>query len=416
MFNTHNHQLYAEQVAVTDIAQQYGTPCYIYSRQAIETAWQAFDQALQNHPHRICYAVKANSNLAVLNVLARLGSGFDLVSEGELARVLAANGNPQNVIFSGVAKSAAEIHFALQQNIFCFNVESAAELMRIEEIAKSLKKRAPIALRINPNIDAGTHPYISTGLKENKFGIVTETAMALYQMAARSEYLEVKGIACHLGSQLLVLDPFLKSIDHLLALVDELAQQNIVLKHLDIGGGLGVIYHHADNNQAPPTIAEYGAAILAKLKDRKLELVIEPGRAIVANAGILVTKVEYLKHTPDKNFAIVDAGMNDLLRPALYEAWQNIVPVTKRQDMVEQTYDVVGPVCETADFLGKERVLQIAEGDLLAVKGSGAYGFVMSSNYNSRPRIPEIMVDGDKTFLIRKRETIDELFANEFMC
>lgn len=409
MFNTLNHQLYAEQVAVTDIAQQYGTPCYIYSRQAIETAWQAFDQALQNHPHRICYAVKANSNLAVLNVLARLGSGFDLVSEGELARVLVANGNPQNVIFSGVAKSAAEIHFALQQNIFCFNVESATELMRIEEIAKALNKRAPIALRINPNIDAGTHPYISTGLKENKFGIVTETAMALYQMAARSEYLEVKGIACHLGSQLLELDPFLKAIDHLLALVDELAQQNIVLKHLDIGGGLGVTYHH----QHPPTIAEYGAAILAKLKDRKLELVIEPGRAIVANAGILVTQVEYLKHTPDKNFAIVDAGMNDLLRPALYEAWQNIVPVTKRQDVVEQTYDVVGPVCETADFLGKERVLKIAAGDLLAVKGSGAYGFVMSSNYNSRPRIPEIMVDGDKTFLIRKRETIDELFANE---
>jgi diaminopimelate decarboxylase len=411
MFTIYQNQLYAEQVAVADIAQQYGTPCYIYSRQAIESQWQAFANALQKHPHRICYAVKANSNLAVLNVLARLQSGFDIVSEGELTRVIAAGGNPQNVIFSGVAKSTAEITLALEKNIFCFNVESAAELMRIEQIAKSLNKRAPIALRINPNIDAGTHPYISTGLKENKFGIVTETAMQLYQMAAQSEYLSVQGIACHLGSQLLELDPFLKALDHLLQLIDELAQQNIILRHLDIGGGLGVCYH----DQQPPAIEDYGATILSKIADRKLELVIEPGRAIVANAGILVTQVEYLKHTPDKNFAIVDAGMNDLLRPALYEAWQTIVPVCARQDATEKLYDVVGPVCETADFLGKERLLQIAPGDLLAVMGSGAYGFTMSSNYNSRPRIPEVMVDGNKTFLIRKRETIDELFVNEAM-
>lgn len=408
-FSYHNHQLYAEQIAVADIAQQYGTPCYIYSRQAIEEQWQAFDKALQNHPHRICYAVKANSNLAVLNILVRLGSGFDIVSGGELTRALTAGGNSQTIIFSGVGKSTAEISLALQQNIFCFNVESAAELKRLEQIAKSSNKRAPIALRINPNIDAGTHPYISTGLKENKFGITSEEAIALYQFAANSNHLEIKGIACHIGSQLLDLEPFLKALDYLLQLIDELAKQNIIIQHLDIGGGLGVRYH----NQNPPKIADYGAAILKKISNRKLELIIEPGRAIVANAGILVTQVEYLKHTPDKNFAIIDAGMNDLLRPALYEAWQSIIPVIKRNDVAEQIYDVVGPVCETADFLGKERHLQIIAGDLLAATVSGAYGFVMSSNYNSRPRAAEVMIDGDKSFLIRKREETNELFLNE---
>lgn len=410
-FHYQNHQLLVEQVAVVDIAKQYGTPCYIYSRQSIEEQWRAFDKALQDHPHRICYAVKANSNLAILNVLAKLGSGFDIVSGGELARVLAAQGDAEKIIFSGVGKSEVEILEALKQNIFCFDVESQAELERIEKIAKQFNKRAPIALRINPNIDAGTHPYISTGLKENKFGINTDEALLLYQYAANSHNLEVKGIACHIGSQLLDLDPFLKALDHLLQVVDQLAEQKIVIHHLDLGGGLGVRYHH----QHPPTIAEYGTAVLNRLGDRKLELIIEPGRAIVANAGVLVTKVEYLKHTPEKNFVIVDAGMNDLIRPALYDAWQAIEPVIKRNDIAEKKYDVVGPVCETGDFLGKDRNLQIDTGDLLAVSGSGAYGFVMSSNYNSRPRVAEIMVDGGKSFLIRKRETIAELFKDEFL-
>lgn len=410
-FHYQNHQLFVEQVAVADIAKQYGTPCYIYSRKSIEEQWRAFDMALQGHPHRICYAVKANSNLAILNVLAKLGSGFDIVSGGELARVLAAKGGAEKIIFSGVGKSEVEITEALKQNIFCFDVESQAELERIEKIAKQFNKRAPIALRINPNIDAGTHPYISTGLKENKFGITTEEALLLYQYAANSDHLEVKGIACHIGSQLLDLDPFLKALDHLLQVIDQLAEQKIVIHHLDLGGGLGVRYHH----QHPPTIAEYGAAVLNKLGNRKIELIIEPGRAIVANAGVLVTTVEYLKHTPDKNFAIVDAGMNDLIRPSLYDAWQAIEPVIKRNDIGERKYDVVGPVCETGDFLGKDRNLQIETGDLLAVSGSGAYGFVMSSNYNSRPRAAEVMVDGDKSFLIRKRETIAELFKDEFL-
>lgn len=410
-FHYYNHQLFAEQVAVADIVKQHGTPCYIYSRKSIEEQWRAFDKALQGHPHRICYAAKANSNLAVLNVLAKLGSGFDIVSGGELARVLAAQGDAEKIIFSGVGKTADDISEALKQNIFCFDVESRGELERIEKIAKELNKRAPIALRINPNIDAGTHPYISTGLKENKFGINTDEALLLYQYTANSESLEVKGIACHIGSQLLDLDPFLKALDHLLQVIDQLAAQKIVIHHLDLGGGLGVRYHH----QYPPTIAAYGAAVLSKLGNRKIELIIEPGRAIVANAGILVTKVEYLKHTPDKNFAIVDAGMNDLIRPSLYDAWQAIEPVIKRNDIDERKYDVVGPVCETGDFLGKDRHLQIANGDLLAVSGSGAYGFVMSSNYNSRPRAAEIMVDGDKSFLIRKRETTAELFKNEYL-
>jgi diaminopimelate decarboxylase len=408
-FNYHNNQLYAEQVSVTEIAERFGTPCYIYSRKALEEQWQAFDQAFKTHPHRICYAVKANSNLAVLNVLARLESSFDIVSAGELARVLAAGGKAANIIFSGVGKQANEIEMALAAGIFCFNIESAAELTRLNNIAKKNNTQAAIALRINPDIDSGSHPYISTGLKENKFGIAIDEALNLFKQANTLSHIKIIGIACHIGSQLLELAPFLAALDRLLELIQLLRQQNINIQHLDIGGGLGVRYRE----EQPPSPVEYGAAILQKVRDTNLELILEPGRAIAAHAGILVTRVEYLKHTAHKNFAIVDAAMNDLLRPALYQAWQNIVPVQQHDELVETIYDVVGPVCETGDFLGKDRQLKIQQGDLLAVCAAGAYGFVMSSNYNSRPRVAEVMVDGDKSFLVRQREEIKDLFANE---
>lgn len=408
-FNYHNNNLYAEQVSVKTIAEQFGTPCYIYSRKAIEQQWQAFNNALVQHPHRICYAVKANSNLAVLNILACLGSGFDIVSGGELKRVLAAGGKAENIIFSGVGKQAAEIELALNANIFCFNVESKAELTRLNSIAKKHNKRAPIALRINPDIDSGTHPYISTGLKENKFGIAIDEALDLFIEANTLSHINIIGVGCHIGSQILELEPFLQAIDRLLKLIENLRQNGIAIQHLDLGGGLGVNYQ----DEHAPSPAEYCAAILKKLAHTELELIFEPGRAISARAGILLTRVEYLKHTAYKNFAIIDAAMNDLLRPALYQAWHAIIPVQQNSQAQEDTYDVVGAVCETGDFLGGDRKLKIAEGDLLAICDAGAYGFVMSSNYNSRPRAAEVMVDGDKIYLVRERERVEELFAGE---
>ena len=404
-----NHLDYVENVLITDIAEQYGTPCYIYSRAALTKNWRDFDQALNNYPHQICYAVKANSNLALLNILAKLGSGFDIVSEGELERALAAGGTPSQIVFSGVGKSAHEIKRALLAGVGCLHVESIQELERTNTIAKELNLKAAISIRVNPNVDAQTHPYISTGLKENKFGIAIESALTIYQQASTLSHISIQGVACHIGSQITTLAPFLKALESLLGLIDLLEEHNIYLKKISIGGGLGVSYEQ----EKPPSPQAYISALLESLGDRKLELIIEPGRAIVANAGILVTRIEYLKSNADKNFAIVDAGMNDLIRPALYDAWQDIIPVTLHKNLPTQNYDIVGPVCETADFLGKNRNLALQTGDLLAICSAGAYGFVMSSNYNTRPRVAEIMVDGDKTYLVRKRETIKSLFANE---
>ncbi|KNC68556.1 diaminopimelate decarboxylase [Pseudoalteromonas ardens] len=410
-FHYQDNQLHAEQVPISDIAEQYGTPCYVYSRKTLERHYHAFTDAAQGHPHLVCYAVKANSNLAVLNVLARLGAGFDIVSQGELARVLKAGGDAAKIVFSGVAKTAQEIAYALKTGIKCFNVESAAELHRISEVASELNLLAPVSIRVNPDIDAKTHPYISTGLKENKFGIDIKEAFDVYQLACALPGLEVVGIDFHIGSQLTEVAPFIAALDKVLALVQTLESAGITLKHLDIGGGLGVPY----DSEKPPHPSAYAAEVKARLADyQHLELIFEPGRAIAANAGLLVTKVEYLKPTKDKHFAIVDAGMNDMLRPSLYQAWQQIIAVAPRQDDTPlHTYDVVGPVCETGDFIGKDRPLAIQPGDLLAQRGAGAYGFTMSSNYNSRPRIAEIMVDGDTCHLIRKRETLESLWQGE---
>ncbi|RZM81102.1 diaminopimelate decarboxylase [Pseudoalteromonas rubra] len=410
-FHYQDNQLHAEQVAIRDIAENYGTPCYVYSRKTLERHYHAFTDAAQGHPHLVCYAVKANSNLAVLNVLARLGAGFDIVSQGELARVLKAGGDPAKIVFSGVAKTAQEIAFALKTGIKCFNVESAAELRRISEVASELELLAPISIRVNPDIDAKTHPYISTGLKENKFGIDIKEAFNVYQLACALPGIKVVGIDFHIGSQLTEVAPFIAALDKVLALVNTLESAGITLQHLDIGGGLGVPY----DSEKPPHPSAYAAEVKARLADyQHLELIFEPGRAIAANAGILVTKVEYLKPTKDKHFAIVDAGMNDMLRPSLYQAWQQIIAVAPRQDDTPlHTYDVVGPVCETGDFIGKDRPLAIQPGDLLAQRGAGAYGFTMSSNYNSRPRIAEIMVDGDTCHLIRQRETLESLWQGE---
>lgn len=398
----------AENTSVAQLAQQFGTPLYVYSRAALEQHYRAFDEAFASVPHQVCYAVKANSNLAVLNVLARLGAGFDIVSGGELARVLAAGGDPSKVVFSGLGKQAHEIEAALNAGIACFNVESAAEIHRINQVALRLGKKAPISLRVNPDVDAQTHPYISTGLKENKFGVAMEDALAVYQEAAQLQGLEVIGIDCHIGSQLTTTTPFADALDRVLAMIDTLASKGIVIKHLDIGGGLGVRY----NNETPPTPAEYANALLPKLQGRNLTVYLEPGRAIAANAGILVTKVEFLKPTNHKNFAIIDAAMNDLIRPSLYSAWMDIIAVTPR-NTPNKVYDVVGAVCETGDFLGKDRELAIEAGDLLAVCGAGAYGFVMSSNYNTRGRAAEVMVDNTQAYIVRRRETINELFALE---
>lgn len=408
-FNYQNGELYTENVPVSSLAEIYGTPLYVYSRATLERHWHAFNNALNGQAHLICYAVKANSNLAVLNVLARLGSGFDIVSVGELERVLAAGGDSSKVVFSGVGKQAREIRRALEIGIRCFNVESIAELERINQIAGELGKVAPISLRVNPDVDPQTHPYISTGLKENKFGINIDDALTSYQHAADLSNVNPIGIDCHIGSQLTQITPFLDALDRVLALLDTLKSNGINIHHLDLGGGLGIQY----NDETPPSPADYAAQLIERLGDRDVEIILEPGRAIAGNAGILVTQVEHLKPTPDKHFAIVDAAMNDLMRPALYNAWQNIVPVTEHAEGETRVWDIVGPVCETGDFLGKDRELTLSEGDLLAVRSSGAYGFAMSSNYNSRPRTAEIMVDGDQHHEVRRRETIAELFAHE---
>lgn len=409
-FHYQNNTLFAENVPVTAIAEQFGTPCYVYSRAAIEKNWQAFDTAFGDYPHRICYAVKANSNIAILNLLAKLNSGFDIVSRGELERVLAAGGDPKKIVFSGVGKQADEIIRALEVGIFCFNVESESELERLNTLAGQQKKIAQIALRVNPNIDARTHPYIATGLNENKFGIELSQTLSLARKIKQLPHLKLIGIGSHIGSQLTELSPFLEALDCLLDLVDQLKKEGFQLQNLDIGGGLGIIYR----DETPPSIHDYVTAIRQKIADCGLEVIIEPGRIIVANAGILVTKVEYLKHSNHKNFAIVDAAMNDLMRPALYDAWQNIIPVTKTFD-TESTYDIVGPVCESGDFLGKNRQLALRVDDLLAICSVGAYGFSMSSNYNSRPRAAEVIVDGDQVHLIRDRELIEELYSNEHL-
>lgn len=401
--------MHAEQVSLAAIAEQYGTPSYIYSRAALETHWQAFDQAFEAVPHLVCYAVKANSNLAVLNVLARLGSGFDIVSVGELARVLAAGGKAAKTVFSGVGKTEAEIDYALHQGIRCFNVESIPELTRINNVAEKAGIKAPVSIRVNPDVDAQTHPYISTGLKENKFGIAIDEARAVYQSAKTMSYLDIVGVDCHIGSQLTSVSPFVDALKRVLALIDDLAADGINIEHLDIGGGLGIHYQ----DETPPTPAEYAAALMPLLQDRKLEVLLEPGRAIAGNAGVLLTKVEFIKPTEAKQFAIVDAAMNDLLRPALYQSWQAIEPVVQESGAAPAVYDIVGPICETGDFLGKDRELAISQGDILAIQSAGAYGFTMSSNYNSRPRAAEVMVDDKEAHLVRERETVETLFAGE---
>jgi len=411
-FNYRDGRLWAEDVDIAAHIRQWGTPCYVYSRATLERHWHAFDDALASIPHLVCYAVKANSNLAVLNVLARLGSGFDIVSVGELERVLAAGGDAAKVVFSGVGKRRDEIERALEVGIRCFNVESTAELELINEIAAAHGTHAPVSLRVNPDVDARTHPYISTGLKENKFGISIAEALTAYQRAADAEHIDVHGIDCHIGSQLTEISPFVDALDRVLALVDRLEENGIELRHLDMGGGLGIRYR----DEKPPQPAEHAAALVERLQGRQLEILIEPGRAIAGNAGILLTEVLFLKHNEDKNFAVVDAAMNDLMRPALYNAWQEITPIIQPQDTNAndaRTYDVVGPVCETGDFLGKDRKLLIEQGDFLAVRSSGAYGFSMSSNYNTRPRAAEIMVDGNDATVVRERETLSQLMQGE---
>ena len=408
-FNYRDKQLFAEDVAIKEIVSQYGSPCYVYSRATFEKHWTAFDQAFGEHPHLICYAVKANSNIAILNILARLGSGFDIVSQGELERVLTAGGDPKKIVFSGVGKREDEIVAALKTGIRCFNIEVPGELDRINQLAGKLGVIAPVSFRVNPNVDAKTHPYISTGLKENKFGIDIDLALAEYSRAAKMEHINIIGIDCHIGSQLTDTSPFLAALDKVLDLVNRLKQQGIELHHLDLGGGLGICY----KDEKPPEPSEYVSAILERLGDNNYEIALEPGRAIAGNAGVLVTKVEYLKPTQYKNFAIVDAAMNDLVRPSLYSAWQNIIPVNTESTVEEISWDIVGPVCETGDFLGKERLLKLSQGDLLVVRSSGAYGFTMSSNYNSRPKVAEIMVDAKDIHVIRERESIPQLWAGE---
>ena len=409
-FQYKNEQLYVEDLPVKQLAEEFGTPLYIYSRATLERHWHAFDSALGEHPHLICYAVKANSNIGILNVMAKLGSGFDIVSQGELERVLAAGGEASKVVFSGVAKSRAEIMRALEVGIRCFNVESVAELHHINQIAGEMGKIAPISLRVNPDVDAHTHPYISTGLKENKFGVSVDEAREVYKLAATLPHVKITGMDCHIGSQLTELQPFLDATDRLIRLMEQLKEDGITLKHLDLGGGLGVTY----TDETPPHPSDYAAALLNKLKDYKdLEIILEPGRAIAANAGILVAKVQYLKSNESRNFAITDTGMNDMIRPALYEAYMNIIEIDRTLEREKTIYDVVGPVCETSDFLGKQRELAIAEGDYIAQRSAGAYGASMSSNYNSRPRTAEVLVDGDKAHLIRRRENLSELWALE---
>ena len=407
-FNYRDGELFAEGVALSAIAERFGTPTYVYSRAHIEAQYRSFTDPLNGVPHLVCYAVKANSNLGVLNVLARLGAGFDIVSRGELERVLAAGGKADKIVFSGVGKSREDMRRALEVGVHCFNVESTDELERLQVVAAEMGVCAPISLRVNPDVDAGTHPYISTGLKENKFGIAIADAEDVYIRAAQLPNLEVLGVDCHIGSQLTSLPPFLDALDRLLALIDRLGECGIYLQHIDLGGGVGVRYR----DEEPPQIADYIQAVRERTEGRGLTLMFEPGRYIVANAGLLLTQVEYLKHTEHKDFAIVDAAMNDLIRPALYQAWMNVTAVKPRAG-VGRSYDIVGPICETGDFLAKERQLALEEGDLLAVHSAGAYGFVMSSNYNTRGRAAEVLVDGDQAFEVRRRETVAELYAGE---
>ena len=408
-FEYRSGELHAEDVSLAEIARRHGTPVYVYSRATLTRHFHAFDKALAGHDHLVCYAVKANSSLAVLQVLAKLGSGFDIVSGGELARVLKAGGDPRKVVFSGVGKTVAEMRQALVTGIGCFNVESESELTRLNEVALGLKKRASVALRVNPDVDPKTHPYISTGLKANKFGVEIADAERLYLKARELPGIELAGVACHIGSQLQDLAPFLDALDRVLALIDRLRAHGLELKHLDLGGGLGVRY----DQETPPSPADLASAVRERLKERALKIFLEPGRAIAGNAGVLVTRVEYLKHGTEKNFAVVDAAMNDLLRPALYQGWHAILPVRENGAAPRRVYDVVGPVCESGDWLGRDRELAVAPGDLLAIRTAGAYGFTMSSNYNTRPRAAEIMVDGKQMHLVRARESIDDLLRGE---
>jgi len=407
-FDYRDGKLFAEELDVNELAKTYGTPAYVYSRATFERHFKAFDEALSSVPHMVCYAVKANSNIAVLNVLARMGSGFDIVSGGELERVLAAGGDAGKVVFSGVGKTRAEMQRALEVGIYCFNVESEAELEVLNEVAGELNQSAHISIRVNPDVDAKTHPYISTGLKDNKFGIDINDAQRVYQRAAAMDNIHISGVDCHIGSQLTEVKPFVDALDRVLVLIDKLLADGIVLTHIDLGGGLGICY----KDEQPPSPAEQATTLVGKLKDRNLKVLIEPGRAIAGNAGILLTEVMYLKHNEHKNFAIIDAAMNDLMRPTLYGAWQDIVPTIK-SDGEERVYDLVGPICETGDFLGKDRELNLQQGDILAVRSAGAYGFTMSSNYNTRARAVELMVDNDAVHVVRAREQIEQLFASE---
>jgi diaminopimelate decarboxylase len=407
-FQNKNGELHAENIPLSRIAAEVGTPTYVYSKEALTSAFKRFDAGFSGTDHLICFAVKSNPSLAILNLFAQLGAGFDIVSGGELARVIAAGGDPAKVVFSGVGKTEAEMRAALDAGIFCFNVESAGELARLNSVAAEMGKVAPVSLRVNPNVDAKTHPYISTGLKNNKFGVAYEDALSLYERAAKMPNIEIHGVDCHIGSQLTELSPFLDALDRVLILVDQLEAVGIPIQHIDAGGGIGICY----SDETPPDFVDYAAAMLKKLAGRKVKLVFEPGRALVGNAGALLTKVEYLKHTESKNFAIVDAAMNDLMRPALYDAYHDIVAVKPSQNATH-VYEVVGPVCESGDFLGHDRPLALQQDDLLAILSAGAYGMSMSSNYNTRPRAAEVMVDGDRYFEIRKREKIADLFALE---
>lgn len=408
-FDYKDGTLLCEQVPLQSIADTYGTPAYVYSREAFTRHYLEYRDALGDHPGMICYAVKANSNIAILNVLAKLGSGFDIVSIGELERVILAGGDPSRVVFSGVAKTEAEMQRALELGVYCFNVESIPELTRLNNVAESMGVKAPISLRVNPDVDAQTHPYISTGLKENKFGIDIEHAVEVYQHAAGLSHLTIKGVDCHIGSQLTTLAPFIDALDRVLQLIDRLAEHNITISHLDLGGGLGVVY----DDETPPSVASYLTAIKERIAGRNVTLSFEPGRSIAANAGVLLTKVEFLKPTEHKNFAIIDAGMNDNIRPSLYQAWQKVLPLKEASSISNTQWDLVGPVCETGDFLAKDRALSLEAGDCLALMSSGAYGFTMSSNYNSRGRPVEVMVDGQQVHIIRERETVEDLVRGE---
>lgn len=407
-FQYHDGMLHAENVPLARIAAQYGTPCYVYSRAALTKAWRDFDAAFAGRDHLVCYAVKANPNIGVLNVFARLGSGFDIVSGGELARVLAAGGDPHKIVFSGVGKTAAEMRAALQAGILCFNIESAPELELLNRVAGEMGVTAPVSLRVNPDVDAKTHPYIATGLKDNKFGVAYDDALTVYRRARELPHLRIEGVDCHIGSQLTEVSPFVAALERVLALVDALAADGIAVHHIDLGGGLGIRYR----DETPPPVAEYAKSVLRTLGNRKQKLLFEPGRLLTGNAGVLLSEVLFLKHGQDRNFAVVDAAMNDLMRPALYEAWHDVLPL-RSTPASGRVYDIVGPVCESGDFLARDRQLSVNAGDLIAIASAGAYGMSMSSNYNTRPRAAEIMVDGDRIFPIRDRENIAELFAGE---